>query len=171
MSDLTNLKNAADDFAFLGFGREFQIDPVRLDNAVARVSNEIEAAGGDQAAQLRERLQTARDRLADPVRRARYLLDLLTGPPDADVGGVPDSLKAFEQQAASASDPAAISAVRSGLLTERQSRLNHVATVFAFPRNVPNPASQWSRDSVVRSDLRAIDVIDQLLAQLASRGQ
>lgn len=171
MSDLDDLQNASDDFALLGFDREFQIDPVRLDDAVARVSNQISATGGDQAGPLRERLKTARERLADPVRRARYLLDLLAGPVDDDSGDVPESLKALEQQASAATDSAAISALRSSLQSERQSRINHVATIFAFPRNVPNPASQWSRDSVVRSDLRAIDIIDRLLAQLTSRGQ
>lgn len=171
MSDVNDIKDAPDDFALLGFDREFQIDPVRLDDAVARVSNEIIASAGNDAGRLRERLQLARERLGDPVRRARYLLELLAGSAESDVGDVPDSLKALEQQAASASDPVAISAVRSALLNERQSRLNHVATIFTFPRNIPNPASQWSRDSVLRSELRAMDFIDRVLAQLTSRVQ
>ncbi len=171
MSAAEDLQNAPDDFALLGLNREFQLDAVRLDTAVARVSNEISASGGDHAAELRQRLQAVRERLADPVRRAGYLLDLLAGPSDAGADGVPDTLKALEHQADSALDPAAVSAVRSALLSERQSRLDHIATNFSFPRNVPNENVQWNRDSAVRNDLSAVAVIDRLLEQLPARGQ
>jgi hypothetical protein len=165
-----NLQEAPDDFAFLGLERQFTIASVQLDAAVARVTNQISATGGENTAALQARLTAARQRLSDPVRRGRYLLDLLAGPTDADVGDIPDSLKALDQRVASAADPAAVSAARSALLTERQSRLEHVATLFSFPRNVPNPASQWSRDSAIRNDLRAIEFIDRALAQIGSRG-
>jgi len=171
MSAADNLQNAPDDFAFLGLERQFPLEPIQLDVAVARVTNQISAVGGDAAGALQQRLAAARARLSDPVQRGRYLLELLAGRTDADVGDVPQSLKAMAQQAASASDPAAISAARVALGSERQSRLDHVAQVFSFPRNVPNPVSQWSRDSAIRNDLRAIEFIDRSLAELALRGQ
>jgi hypothetical protein len=169
MADKNNL-HATDDFAFLGLERQYQLAPAQLDAAVARVTAQISAAG-DASGELQQRLLAARERLSDPVKRGNYLLDLLVGPSDVNPGVVPDSLKVLAQQVASAADPAAVNTVRLALNAERQGRLDHIAQVFSFPRNVPNPVAQHSRDTAIRNDLRAVAFIDQSLSQLASRGQ
>jgi hypothetical protein len=169
MTDTNNL-HASDDFSFLGLEHQYQLSPLQLDAAVTRVTSQISAAG-DVSGALQQRLQAARERLSDPVKRGNYLLDLLSGPSDVGAGVVPDSLKALAKQAAFASDPSAVSAARLELLEERQSRLDHVAQVFSFPRNVPNPVAQHSRDTAIRNDLRAVAFIDQSLSQPGSRGQ
>jgi hypothetical protein len=168
MSNLDHLLKATDDFAFLGLTPQFPLDSVTLDAAASRVAGQISVAGPDQAAPLRQRLAGAKQRLADPVQRARYLLALLSGKGDTDASeALPDSIQAFQQQAASATDPASVASLKSTLLSERQARLDHVATVFSFPRDLPNRVAQTSRDSAMWSDLRVIDAIDQLLAKLS----
>ena len=167
MSELDTLLKAKDDFAFLGLPPQFPLDSVTLDAAVTRIANQISSASSDQAAQLRQRVAAAKQRLADPVQRARYLLALLSGIEGPGPGELPESVKSFEGQVASATDPTSLSALKSAMFSERQARLDHVATVFSFPRDLPNRVAQTSRDSAMWSDLRVIDAIDQLLAKLA----
>jgi hypothetical protein len=166
MSELDTLLKAKDDFAFLGLEPQFPLSAVALDAAVARIANQLPSATSDQAFQLRQRLAIAKQHLADPAQRARYLLTLLSGIEGPGPGEVPDSIKTFESQVAGATGPAAVSALKSAILSERQARLDHIATVFSFPRDVPNRVSQTSRDSAMWSDLRVIEAIDQLLAKL-----
>jgi inorganic triphosphatase YgiF len=168
MSDLDHLLKATDDFAFLGLTPQFPLDSVTLDAAASRVASQISGTNAQESAQLQQRLASAKHRLADPVRRARYLLALLSGEDDANAGeALPDSMKAFQQEAAATADPASVASLTSTLLRERQARLDHVANVFSFPRDLPNRVTQTSRDSAMWSDLRVIDAIDQLLAKLS----
>jgi hypothetical protein len=167
MGDLDHLLKAKDDFAFLGLPQEFPLSSVALDQAAAGVANQIASASVDQASQLQQRLSAAKLRLADPVQRAKYLLTLLCGMDGPEAGELPDSVKAFQNQVATAgADPSAVSTLKSAMLSERQARLDHVATVFSFPRDTPNRVSQTSRDSAIWNDLRVIDAIDGLLAKL-----
>ena len=162
MSDLDTLLKAKDDFAFLGLEPQFPLTPVRWMRP-SRVANQIPSATPEQASQLRQRLSAAKQRLANPV-QGRYLLALLSG---VDDPGRRNSRlgEEFDHQVAAATDPASANALKTTMMIERQARLDHIATVFAFPRDIPNRVSQNvpTRPCGV---ICAIEAIDQLLAKL-----
>ncbi len=167
---------AADCFEIFGLPRCFDLDPDDLHCRYVDLSRNVHpdaAAGASDdvqalALRLSAAVNRAYDTLADPLRRAEYLLQTAGGATAADDKRVPpdllaDVLEKREQieQARHAADPDALAALRSEIEGRRNKLVARIAALAArLDRSDPK-----LRDEL-RGQLNAVKYVQTLLAQL-----
>lgn len=128
---------AVDHFTRLGLERRFDIDLEQLSRQYTGFSRALAperfaARGAGQQANARaqaEALSAAFETLHDPVRRARYLLNL-TGAPAADAGQDDEEVAALSARLSAAPDVAAVDRLAADLGQRIEACIKYLAIAF-----------------------------------------
>lgn len=129
---------AVDHFTRLGLERRFDIDLEQLNRQYTGFSRALAperfaARGAGQQANARaqaEALSAAFEALRDPVRRARYLLDLTGAPATADAGQHDEEVADLSAHLSAASDVAAVDRLAADLGQRIEACIKYLAIAF-----------------------------------------
>ena len=135
------MPDASDSFAVLGLPRRFDVDPLEVERRAAD-----RAAGADAA--TAQRLNAAKDQIADPVSRGTLLLQLMGGASDASTDGLP---------------PGFADRLNSGTLdlgAERDRLMTVASNLFRLLGNADNGVVLRERRRQIRETLNALRRLD-----------
>ncbi|MEM1329492.1 MAG: iron-sulfur cluster co-chaperone HscB C-terminal domain-containing protein [Planctomycetota bacterium] len=166
-----NPPTGGDPFDLLGLRHSFELAPGEIRRAhrarVAAVHPDVSDVGSSEHATAAV-LNSARDELLDPERRANVLLARLGGPAASDDKSLPDGFLMeimelrTEVEAALAQGESARAAAQQAAETQRAEMISAVTKAFASLGDAPDRAALAS----IRTRLNAWRYIERLVEQL-----
>jgi hypothetical protein len=151
-TDLDQLLTASDCFAMFGLDRRFDVEVNVLGDRYRALAAQAGALPDrDKAARIVEKLDGARQRLADPVSRGTHLLELLGGAADAATKDTPPGFR--ERLAAISQYPGDVDRERERLIAE-------AARLFRQLGSADPGAVHRERRRQIRQNLNAIRALD-----------
>jgi molecular chaperone HscB len=177
---LRRINEAPDHFALFGLPRQFGLDADRLLSALLDLTRQAhpDFAGSDPEAQLTAmeasaKVNEAHRILADPEKRANYLLSLLGGPAGEELKTLPkgflEKMMMVREEMADAQasgDAGALAEFEGTAIAERRAILGRIESLFDALIPAPDAPSAGEQKGALRTELNALRYIERMLEQM-----